>query len=296
MSYFERIASLKNDAIRVLEARGIEARYLKFGGAGDTPVRTPTVPTDARSEFLANKAMGDWAEQSLAGAIRRARKDWQVTHYGNSEAMAAGEAGFREFYKGNLEEVRNFGKRPDLLVFPARLGMPDDFSSEPYASVDGRVRQAVAAVEVRSSKYEALRYMRVRAEQAAQENKSAKGGLNFTVKVEDLKIVYRWLEHYDKPQAYVQVFFDSVFGINVLQIFEMIVSNSFRIDKPAKSQQKATIMLPITTGKRIGTFGMLPKFSLAEKVTQLGRHDAFVKPVGGDLEIDASALERLLFD
>ena len=95
------------------------------------------------------------------------------------------------------------------------------------------------------------------------------------MKVEDLVIVYRWLERYGVPQSYCQVFFDSVFAINFLQIFEFIASGTgFTIDTPAKSQEKATIMVPITCGSQIGRTTSLPTFAAEQKVTNLGRHDA----------------------
>lgn len=72
MTYFEKLECAKDEVVRVLESKGIEPGYLNFGGAGEALARRPTVPTDARSEFLANRAMGDWAESVLAGAIRAA--------------------------------------------------------------------------------------------------------------------------------------------------------------------------------------------------------------------------------
>ena len=48
---------------------GFHERHLSFGGEGAVPTRKPTVPTDARSEFLANRAMGDWAERVIKGGI-----------------------------------------------------------------------------------------------------------------------------------------------------------------------------------------------------------------------------------
>ena len=57
--YFARLKSTLNGVITSLRGKGIEERHLGFGGAGVVPSRKPTVPTDARSEFLANRAMGD---------------------------------------------------------------------------------------------------------------------------------------------------------------------------------------------------------------------------------------------
>jgi hypothetical protein len=82
------------------------------------------------------------------------------------------------------------------------------------------------------------------------------------VKVEDLVIVYRWLERHCVPQSYCQVFFDSVFAVNFLDIFSTIGSGrSFTIETPEKSQEKATIMIPITSGTQIGRATAIPTFA-----------------------------------
>ena len=65
MSYWDRPCAAKESLLAELTRRGVDPRYLDFGGPGQKPFRTPTVPTDARSEFLANRAMGDWAENLL---------------------------------------------------------------------------------------------------------------------------------------------------------------------------------------------------------------------------------------
>ena len=118
---------------------------------------------------------------------------------------------------------------------------------------------------------------------------------SFTVKVEDLVIVYRWLERCRVPETYCQVFFDSVFAINFLDIFSIIASGSgFAIEKPEKSQEKATIMIPITRGSQVGNATSTPTFKAEHRVTELGRHDAYVVPQGGGFELDAAAMKKVL--
>jgi hypothetical protein len=157
------------------------------------------------------------------------------------------------------------------------------------------VKSAVAAIEVRSSKFEALRYMAVRQKQRDDGNKSGRETPSFTVKVEDLVIVYRWMERHCVPQAYCQVFFDSVFAINFLDIFATIAgSEGYSIETPAKSQEKATIMIPITRGVQVGKATSLPTFAAEHRVTELGRHDAYVVPQGGGFELDAAAMKKVL--
>ena len=117
--------------------------------------------------------------------------------------------------------------------------------------------------------------MKVRQQQRAAGKTTARATPSFTVKVEDLVIVYRLLERHGVPQSYFQVFFDSVFAINFLGIFATIGSGSgFTIETPEKSQEKATIMIPITSGTQVGRATAIPTFAAEHRVTELGRHDA----------------------
>ena len=70
-AYLDSLKATLPGVIATLERKGIEARHLEFGGEGKPPAKKITVPTDARSEFLANRAMGDWAETRFRGAVRR---------------------------------------------------------------------------------------------------------------------------------------------------------------------------------------------------------------------------------
>jgi hypothetical protein len=294
-TYVSRLKQTLRGVVSTLQAKGILERHLAFGGEGPPPVRKPTVPTDARSEFLANRAMGDWAERMLATALSTAFPAWKVCQYGSTDRIAAGHPEFKTRYLAGLEETRRFGKRPDLLIFPAGASVAADLSERSHGETEAVAKQALAAVEVRSSKFEALKYMAVRMQQRQTGKASGRDTPSFTVKVEDLVIVYRWLERHRVPQSYCQVFFDSVFAINFLDIFAVISSGSgFTIEKPEKSQEKATIMIPIIAGKQIGRATSMPTFAAELRVTKLGRHDAFVVPKGGSFELDAAAARQVL--
>jgi hypothetical protein len=293
--YFSRLKATLEGVVENLRAKGIEERHLAFGGEGPPPARKPTVPTDARSEFLANRAMGDWAERMLSVAFLRALPEWKVVQYGSTDRIAAGHPEFRARYLAGIEETRRFGKRPDLLLFPVGAAVEADVSGRSYSDIEPLVKRAVAAVEVRSSKFEALRYIAVRKSQRDSGKSTGRESPSFTVKVEDLVIVYRWLERNRVPQSYCQVFFDAVFAINFFDIFATIGSGSgFTIETPAKSQEKATIMIPITRGAQIGRATAIPTFAAEHRVTELGRHDAYVVPQGGGFELDAVATKNLL--
>ena len=294
-AYFQRLKATVTDVAAQLTERGIEPRHLSFGGEGSKSSQKPRVPTDARSEFLANRAMGDWAENSLVSALANACPEWKAVRYGNADRIAAGHPDFKTHYLAGLEETRISGKRPDLLLFDKAVPAGEDLSELPLAQTQPLVRRSIAAIEVRSSKFEALRYMAVRRRQRDAGKTGGREAPSFTVKVEDLVIVYRWLDRPRVPQSYFQVFFDSVFAVNFLNIFAVIASGSgYSIETPAKSQERATIMITITLGTQVGEASVLPTFAAAHRVTELGRHDAYVVPQGGGFTLDGTKTRQVL--
>ena len=152
--YFEKIKELIPDVIETLSKKGIDQNHLKFGGeAEEEKIR---IPTDARSEFLANRAMGDWAEDALKESFSNSDGiAVEISHYGDTDSIAAGEPGFKENYMKAKEETRRWGKRPDLLIFPIGTGAPADLTVVSREEADQFARLALAGIEVRSSKFKA---------------------------------------------------------------------------------------------------------------------------------------------
>ena len=122
-------------------------------------------PTMASSEFLTNKEQGDWAESIVFKAINEYSKEYFAVSYGRSESIAAGDPGFADFYMEYQNELNIIGKRPDILIFKI-----NDFHGRSIdIENDDHIRQAVAALEVRSSSFLDDKYavfMRDRQQQA----------------------------------------------------------------------------------------------------------------------------------
>lgn len=295
--YFESLKLAAAKVTEVLTGKGVAADRLCFGSEGVPLSQKPRIPVDANSNFLGNRAMGDWAESALKNLLIGSQSGFQPIHYGDSNQIAAGDEGFKDYYLKELETTRVFGKRPDLLLYsPESTLEGKEFSKRTVTETEALARQALAAIEVRSSKFKALQYMRVREQEREASVKVDRSCPSFTVKVEDLIIVYRWMERFQVPECYTQVFFDSIFGINFLQIFEVIGSGTgFKIETPRQSQEKATIMIPITCGHRIAVGSEPPVFRTEIRETRLGRVDAFVAPVGGKFTLDPAALNAVLF-
>lgn len=246
------------------------------------------VPTQAFSEFLINRELGDWAETLVANEVMVANCGLSCCRYGRSENLVAGEPGFEGFYTGYIRELRRLGKRPDLLVFRGQRPDPKVFVEAESKSAIAAAQQACAAFEVRSS------------QQSLADGRSP-AELSFTPKVEDIHNVVRWIEHHGVPHFYVQVLFGGVYAISFESILKILAEGKpkadFKVESAEKSQFKPTYYLPLTSGVRLSTAPeqfVNPELSAFQKRLPKGRMLFGVKFSGGRAPFEAAALTRLL--
>jgi len=100
--------------------------------------------------------------------------------------------------------------------------------------------------------------------------------LSITPKVEDIKVVYKWIETFNVPHFYFQVFFDKVYGISFEQILQ-IISNSdndgviFSVESDTKNQNKTTIKIKSKEGIEIASKVDEPDHESVRKEMDRGR-------------------------
>lgn len=196
-------------------------------------------PGTAHSDFLIHREQGDWAEDLIFRGINQINEEVVAVRYGRRESISAGEEGFEDFYQQYIQELGDFGKKPDILVFKAPW-LPRE---EPG---DEQVKHAIAALEVRSSAYKVEKYR--------EHHLGTEKSLSFTPKVEDILLILKWIRRYGVPHFYVQVFFDSVYCISFEKILQILASGDrtrFRIDKPQRNQFKRTINIALSEGKML---------------------------------------------
>ena len=206
-------------------------------------------PSQVSSFFLINKERGDWAEKTLLNAINSNSSKYIAVQYGKSDDIMAGEKGFKDFYEKYQQELDQIGKRPDILIFEAKDGEKvenADIQNNPSSEV---VKNAICGIEVRSSSfisqdYESYQKMK---NDSAKKGKSCKE-LNFTPKVEDLKVVYKWVKTFDVPHYYVQFFWDKVYGISFEKILELLNEGTYHVSRFAKNQKKKIVNIPLSSG------------------------------------------------
>lgn len=123
--------------------------------------------------------------------------------------------------------------------------------------------------------------------------------LSITPKVEDIKVVYKWIETFDVPHYYFQVFFDKVYGISFEKILK-IISNSdnegivFSVESDAKNQNKTTIKIKSKTGVEIASKVDEPSHKSVRKEMDRGRLLFYVTFQGGTAYLDVENLKQIL--
>jgi type II restriction enzyme len=123
--------------------------------------------------------------------------------------------------------------------------------------------------------------------------------LSITPKVEDIKVVYKWIETFNVPHFYFQVFFDKIYGISFEYILQ-IISNSnndgtiFSIESDTKNQNKTTIKINSKSGIEIASKIDTPDHKSICKELDRGRLLFYVTFKGGVAYLDINNLTTIL--
>jgi len=123
--------------------------------------------------------------------------------------------------------------------------------------------------------------------------------LSITPKVEDIKVVYKWIETFNVPHFYFQVFFDKVYGISFEQILKVISSPdlegvNFSIETDTKNQNKTTIKIKSQVGTLIASKIDEPTHNSIRKEMDRGRLLFYVTFDGGTAYLDIESLKAVL--
>jgi type II restriction enzyme len=122
--------------------------------------------------------------------------------------------------------------------------------------------------------------------------------LSITPKVEDIKVVHKWIMTYNVPHFYVQVFFDKVYGVSFKQITELISNpdlegEKYTIGKDPKNQNKTTIKIPTHDCVCLARAVNEPNHHSVRKELNKGRLLFYVKFDGGEAFLDKENFESL---
>jgi len=122
--------------------------------------------------------------------------------------------------------------------------------------------------------------------------------LSITPKVEDLKVVHKWIMTYNVPHFYVQVFFDKVYGISFQHILELVSNpdwedEKYSIEQDTKNQNKTTIKIPSQDGFCLAQAVTEPEHHSVRKELNKGRLLFYVKFDGGEAFLDKDNFDSL---
>ncbi len=123
--------------------------------------------------------------------------------------------------------------------------------------------------------------------------------LSITPKVEDLKVVYKWIEAFNVPHFYVQVFFDKSFAISFKDILYLITQPEkegefYEIGKDVKNQNKTTIKINTKKSTQIAYKIDEPQHFSVKKEMQRGKVLYYVSFKNGTAYLDIENLKTLL--
>lgn len=123
--------------------------------------------------------------------------------------------------------------------------------------------------------------------------------LSITPKVEDIKVVYKWIETFNVPHYYFQVFFDKSYGISFKNILTLLTDpdkegDFYEISKDIKNQNKTTIKINTRNTNQIAYKILEPKHSSVRLEMGRGRLLFYVTFKGGTAYLDVDKLRNLL--
>lgn len=123
--------------------------------------------------------------------------------------------------------------------------------------------------------------------------------LSITPKMEDLKVVYKWIETYNVPHFYFQVFFDKIYAISFLNILSLMSNPDkegvdYFIESDVQNQNKTTIKINSKQGALIAHKVDEPEHSSVRKELDRGRLLFYVTFKGGVAYLNIDNLTQAL--
>jgi type II restriction enzyme len=128
---------------------------------------------------------------------------------------------------------------------------------------------------------------------------SKRSELSITVKKEDLQVVYKWIEAFNIPHYYFQVFFDKIKGISFEDVLK-IISNPdeedviFKVERNKKNQDKPTIHIYSSSSMIIASKVDEPIHESVRKEMDRGRLLFYVTFNGGTAYLNVDNLINIL--
>jgi type II restriction enzyme len=286
---------------RVAGDEGFDEFYLNFQDELDTIGKRPDIlifkKSDYKSEFgtdisqKSHNEIADYVKKSIAGIEIRSSAFLidRYEHYMNEKRVKLKEKALKIKDKILMEYM-------DVLQQPNRVRYVEvlqeltedklsvlDFKVPGWSSSDRLIALNDLLKELKASIKEIQK----------------RDYLSITPKVEDIKVVYKWIETFNVPHFYFQVFFDKVYGIPLSRILEIISNDDndgviFSVERDTKNQNKTTIKINSKCGIQIAYKIDEPQHKSVRKEMGRGRLLFYVTFQGGTAYLDIENLMKIL--
>jgi hypothetical protein len=284
----------KSDDI-VAGDEGFDTFYQDFQHELDTIGKRPDLLIFKKSDYdvqlgldisrIPHGEITDYVKKAVAGIEVRSSA-FLIERY--EEAM---QRKIEKHIRTALELKQNIlSEYSDLLIHPTRasyLQLLDGITESTLSIADFRVPSWSS-----SERLAELKNVFKKLKDAIREIQK-RSYLSITPKVEDIKVVYKWIETFAVPHFYVQVFFDKVYGISFEQILTIIANPDnegvmFSVESDTKNQNKTTIKINSRCGIPIAQKIDEPQHQSVRKEMQRGQLLFYVTFTGGTAYLDAT--------
>lgn len=123
--------------------------------------------------------------------------------------------------------------------------------------------------------------------------------LSITPKIEDVKVVYKWVETFNIPHFYFQVFFDKSYGISFKNILTLLTEPEkegeyYEISQDIKNQNKTTVKINTRNTNQVAYKVIEPTHKSVRREMGRGRLLFYVSFEKGTAYLDIDSLKELL--
>lgn len=281
--------------------KGFEKFFEEFQTELDTIGKRPDLLVFHRSDFdeqlgydvshLAHEMIDDYVRKAVAGIEVRSSA-FLIDHYDCEMQERA------ETFKAKALSLRDkiLSEYQDLLQCPQRKNYVEvlkaiNESTLPITDFKVPGWRSTTRLATLNNLFKELK-------QSIKETQK-RDYLSITPKVEDLKVVYKWIETFNVPHFYFQVFFDKVYGMSFEKILKIISDDNndgviFSVEADTKNQNKTTIKIKSKEGEEIAFKVDEPTHKSVRKEMDRGRLLFYVSFDGGMAYLDIDKLSELL--
>ncbi|GHT23779.1 hypothetical protein FACS189430_07580 [Bacteroidia bacterium] len=281
--------------------KGFDAFYQEFQNELDTIGKRPDLLIFKKDDFIENLGydishiphdkITDYVKKAVAGIEVRSSA-FLIDRY--EEAMQIRTKKFSQIALETKNKI--LAEYADILSQPSRENYID--------LLNGITEKTLSVTDFKVPGWRSSEHL-IQLNELFKQLKSAikeiqkRDYLSITPKVEDIKVVYKWIETFNVPHFYFQVFFDKVYGISFEQILQ-IISNSdndgviFSVESDTKNQNKTTIKINSKSGIEIASKVDEPLYESVRKEMDRGRLLFYVTFKGGTAYLDIDNLKTIL--